>query len=116
MFKKLKWPYLSSAGKGKKRKAYFHPILSRSGHAGLSKAFTARPLFSEISLGIYQGERMGLIGPNGSGKSTLLKIIAGIEEPDQGNAVRGQVLFFHVSSGCNSPNCFSDKHLFCDQS
>jgi ABC transport system ATP-binding/permease protein len=51
---------------------------------GLSKAFTTRPLFSEISLGIYQGERMGLIGPNGSGKSTLLKIIAGIEEPDQG--------------------------------
>ncbi|HDQ40041.1 MAG TPA: ABC transporter ATP-binding protein [Desulfonatronum sp.] len=56
--------------------------------AGLSKAFTARPLFSEISLGIYQEERMGLIGPNGSGKSTLLKIIAGIEEPDQGTITR----------------------------
>lgn len=56
--------------------------------AGLSKAFTARPLFSEISLGIFQGERMGLIGPNGSGKSTLLKIIAGIEDPDQGEVNR----------------------------
>jgi ABC transport system ATP-binding/permease protein len=51
---------------------------------GLSKAFSASPLFSNISLSFSQGERLGLIGPNGAGKSTLLKIIAGIEDPDQG--------------------------------
>ncbi|WP_045219177.1 ABC-F family ATP-binding cassette domain-containing protein [Desulfonatronum thioautotrophicum] len=52
--------------------------------SGLSKAFTAHPLFSNISMGLAEGERTGLIGPNGSGKSTLLKILAGVEEPDQG--------------------------------
>lgn len=51
---------------------------------GLSKSFTAHPLFSNIALGVAEDERMGLIGPNGSGKSTLLKIIAGMEEPDRG--------------------------------
>jgi len=52
--------------------------------SGLSKAFTSHNLFSDISLGLFEGERLGLIGPNGSGKSTLLKILAGLEEPDQG--------------------------------
>lgn len=56
--------------------------------SGVSKAFTARPLFKDISLGFSVGERLGLIGPNGSGKSTLLKIIAGLEEPDQGAITR----------------------------
>ncbi|WP_235185475.1 ABC-F family ATP-binding cassette domain-containing protein [Desulfonatronum thiodismutans] len=55
---------------------------------GLTKAFTAHPLFSGISLGLFEGERTGLIGPNGSGKSTLLKIVAGLEEPDQGEVHR----------------------------
>ncbi len=55
---------------------------------GLTKAFTAHPLFTGISLGLSEGERTGLIGPNGSGKSTLLKIVAGMEEPDQGEVHR----------------------------
>lgn len=50
----------------------------------ISKAFTAHPLFLNITLGFQVGERLGLIGPNGSGKSTLLKILAGIESPDSG--------------------------------
>jgi ATP-binding cassette ChvD family protein len=54
-----------------------------SGQA-LSKQFGARPLFRDITIGISDGERMGLVGPNGSGKSTLLRIFAGLEPPDSG--------------------------------
>ncbi len=43
-----------------------------------------RPLFRGISFGIGDGERLGLIGPNGAGKSTLLRILAGLEQPDDG--------------------------------
>ncbi|HUB79653.1 MAG TPA: ABC-F family ATP-binding cassette domain-containing protein [Bryobacteraceae bacterium] len=50
----------------------------------LAKSFGARTLFENISLGISEGERLGLIGPNGSGKSTLLKILSGRMEPDSG--------------------------------
>src|SRR6266567_6564355 len=53
--------------------------------SALSKAFGSRPLFENISLGISEGERLGLIGPNGAGKSTLLKILAGQLESDSGS-------------------------------
>jgi len=52
---------------------------------GLSKSFGARLLFENISLGISDGERLGLIGKNGSGKSTLLQILAGRMESDEGS-------------------------------
>jgi len=51
---------------------------------GAGKSFGAAPLFSNITVHISEGERLGLIGPNGSGKSTLLKIMAGLLEPDTG--------------------------------
>jgi ATP-binding cassette subfamily F protein uup len=50
----------------------------------LSKSFSSRTLFENISLGISDGERLGLIGRNGSGKTTLLKILSGRMEPDSG--------------------------------
>ncbi|HEY5626813.1 MAG TPA: ABC-F family ATP-binding cassette domain-containing protein [Nitrospira sp.] len=43
-----------------------------------------KPLFSGLSISLCEGDHVGLIGPNGSGKSTLLKILAGLEEPDEG--------------------------------
>jgi len=52
---------------------------------GLTKSYGSRLLFENISLGIAEGERLGLIGANGSGKSTLLKILAGKLEPDGGS-------------------------------
>src|SRR5579872_3907332 len=52
---------------------------------GLTKSFSTRPLFAGLCLELRASERVGLIGPNGSGKSTLLKILAGIEDPDDGS-------------------------------
>ncbi|MDF2882238.1 MAG: transporter, ATP-binding protein [Clostridiaceae bacterium] len=49
------------------------------------KSYSDKTLLNGISLGINEGEKIGLIGVNGTGKSTLLKIIAGIESYDSGN-------------------------------
>src|SRR5579862_9633350 len=51
---------------------------------GMTKGFGPRPLFTNLSLDLRAGDRVGLIGPNGSGKSTLLKLLAGRDEPDSG--------------------------------
>ncbi len=56
---------------------------------GITKAYGASPLFTEISFTVSEGDRIGLIGPNGSGKSTLLGILSGSVETDSGEvAVR----------------------------
>ena len=55
---------------------------------GVSKAFDIRPLLVDVSLGISESERIGIVGRNGGGKSTLLKILAGQEAPDQGRVTR----------------------------
>ena len=52
--------------------------------SSITKSFGSRPLFEDISLGISEGERLGLIGANGSGKTTLLRILAGRLAPDSG--------------------------------
>lgn len=60
-----------------------------SAHA-LSKSYHEKVLFTSISLGIMEGERIGIIGKNGVGKSSLLKIIAGLDEADEGIVTRGK--------------------------
>ncbi len=52
------------------------------------KSFGPNPLIEDISLGIDEKDKIGLIGLNGSGKTTLLKIIAGIIEEDSGNIIK----------------------------
>lgn len=51
----------------------------------LEKAFAGKTLFKNVSLGIEEGDRVGLVGPNGAGKSTLLKILAGRMQADAGD-------------------------------
>ena len=51
---------------------------------GLCKSYGPNELFRDVSLGINEGDKCGLIGVNGTGKSTLLKILAGEEEADEG--------------------------------
>ncbi len=58
----------------------------------LTKSYTERLLFDDTAFSVNEGEKIGLIGINGTGKSTLLKIVAGLEEPDQGTVVRSRGL------------------------
>ena len=58
----------------------------------LIKSYTERLLFDDTSFSINEGDKIGLIGINGTGKSTLLRIVAGLEEPDQGTVVKGRNL------------------------
>ena len=56
---------------------------------GISKAFDIRPLLTKVSIGVSEGDRIGIVGRNGAGKSTLMKIIAGIEKADEGRVTQG---------------------------
>ncbi|MDO4323896.1 MAG: ABC-F family ATP-binding cassette domain-containing protein [Lachnospiraceae bacterium] len=58
----------------------------------LTKVFTQRRLLDDADFSINEGEKIGVIGINGTGKSTLLRIIAGLEEPDEGTVTRGRNL------------------------
>lgn len=53
----------------------------------VSKIFGDKKIFDDISYGIHDGDKIGIIGINGTGKSTLLKIIAGEEEADEGQVI-----------------------------
>ena len=54
----------------------------------VSKAFDIKELLVAVSLGVSEGDRIGIVGRNGSGKSTLMKVIAGIEAPDSGRVTK----------------------------
>lgn len=54
----------------------------------ISKIFGEKVIFDDVSYGIQEGEKIGVIGINGTGKTTLLKLIAGEEEADEGQMVK----------------------------
>lgn len=54
---------------------------------GLTKSYGDRVLFGDISFGIDQGEKVGLVARNGTGKSTFLNILTGRESPDSGSVI-----------------------------
>ena len=53
----------------------------------VSKTFGIKPLFSSVSFGLDEADKIGVIGANGSGKTTLLKVVGGEEEADSGRVV-----------------------------
>ena len=55
----------------------------------ISKTYDGRSLFSDFSIRIARGDRIGIIGPNGAGKSTLIKILMGEIAPDEGTVQLG---------------------------
>ena len=61
----------------------------------ITKFYTERKLFEKASFYLQENEKVGIIGINGTGKSTLLKIIAGIEEPDDGSVIRANHVVTH---------------------
>lgn len=53
----------------------------------VNKIYGEKVIFDDVSYGIHQGDKIGVIGVNGTGKSTLLKMISGLEEPDSGEII-----------------------------
>lgn len=75
----------------------------------------AKKVLSNISLAVYDGERIGIIGPNGAGKTTLFLSIAGVNKP-----LEGEIILFdrHVASGEFRPELGmvfqnQDDQIFC---
>jgi ABC transport system ATP-binding/permease protein len=56
------------------------------------KSFGVRPLLDGVSLGVAEGDRIGVVGLNGGGKTTLLEVLAGIEPPDEGRVSQNRGL------------------------
>jgi ATP-binding cassette subfamily F protein uup len=54
----------------------------------VSKSYGTTTVLDRVSLGIADGDRIGVVGRNGGGKSTLLRMITGAEPPDAGRATR----------------------------
>ena len=50
----------------------------------VAKGYASRSVLDDVTLGVSEGDRIGIVGANGAGKSTLLRLIAGSEQPDAG--------------------------------
>ncbi len=54
----------------------------------IAKGYAGQAILVGLSWRIPDRERIGLVGPNGAGKTTLCRLLAGVEEPDEGRIVR----------------------------
>lgn len=59
----------------------------------ITKIYTDKNLFTGADFSIEEKDKVGVVGINGTGKSTLLRILAGIEEPDAGEVVKGNKVY-----------------------
>ena len=75
----------------------------------ITKVYTERELFSKASFYVQENEKVGIIGINGTGKSTLLKIVAGLEEPDEGTVTRANHIVINYLS--QNPDFDPDKSV-----
>ena len=66
----------------------------------LTKSFGLRKVLAGVNFSMQEGEKVGVIGINGTGKSTLLRILAGLEEPDEGRIIKAN----HLKVGFLSQN------------
>ena len=64
-----------------------HAVMNYLSVENLEKSFGVRTLFTGITFGIDQGDKVAFVAKNGSGKTTLMRILAGRETPDKGSVV-----------------------------
>ncbi|MBM9501691.1 ABC-F family ATP-binding cassette domain-containing protein [Leptospira sp. 201903071] len=84
----------------------------------ISKEIGEKVLFNQISFGINEGEKIGILGINGSGKSTLLKMLAGLDVPDSGQILKNKILQIAVlsQSPVYDPEHTILEHIFSSKS
>ncbi|MFU0549851.1 ABC-F family ATP-binding cassette domain-containing protein [Gardnerella piotii] len=64
----------------------------------VSLEFATKTIFKDVTQGVFEGDRIGIVGKNGDGKSTLLKLLQGAIDPDLGRVTRRNGLTFGILS------------------
>jgi multiple sugar transport system ATP-binding protein len=71
--------------------------------SNISKAYSGIPAVRDLTINIRKGEFLTLLGPSGCGKTTTLRMIAGLEDPDEGEITVGDQTFFSREKGLYVP-------------
>ena len=67
----------------------------------VSLAFATKNIFTDVTQGVFEGDRIGIVGKNGDGKSTLLHLFKGTQEPDSGRVTMRNGLTFGMLDQCD---------------